>query len=59
MLESAARENPNAISSEWNWILQRLKLPLDLFPYILEAIKQGRWRTADNPKNLYKKGSLA
>ena len=49
MLESAARENPDAISSEWNWILQRLKLPLEFFPYVLEAIKQGRWRTADNP----------
>ena len=50
ILESAARENPDAISSQWSWIFQRLKLPMEFFPYILEAIKQGRWRTADNPK---------
>jgi len=31
MLESAARENPDAISSEWSWILERLKLPLEFF----------------------------
>jgi hypothetical protein len=55
ILESAARENPDAISSDWSWILQRLKLPLEFFPYVLEAIKQGRWRTADNPKNYIRK----
>lgn len=50
ILESAARESPNTISSEWNWILQQLKLPLEYFPHVLEAIRQGRWKTARNPK---------
>jgi hypothetical protein len=51
LLESAARESPDAISSEWSRILQRLKLPLEFFPYVLEAIQQGRWKTARNPKS--------
>ncbi len=50
-LESAARESPDAISSEWNWILKQLKLPLEFFPYVLEAIRQQRWKTARNPKS--------
>lgn len=54
-LESAASKKPDTINSEWSWILQRLKLPLEFFPYVLEAIQQGRWRTADNPKTYIRK----
>jgi hypothetical protein len=51
LLDSAARENPDTISSEWSWILQQLKLPLEFFPYVLQAVQQGRWKTARNPKS--------
>jgi hypothetical protein len=55
MLESVAQGSPDAVSSEWSWILERLKLPLEFFPYVSEAIQQGRWRTADNPKSYIRK----
>ena len=51
MLESVTQGSPDAVSSESTWILEGLKLPLDLFPYVSQAIQQGRWKTGNNPKS--------
>ncbi|HEY2497519.1 MAG TPA: hypothetical protein VGK24_10645 [Candidatus Angelobacter sp.] len=49
-LETAAklgREQPSAI---WLWIMQELGLGPQYFLAIREAVQQGRWRTAKNPR---------
>ena len=50
LLEAAVQARPDQMDAEWRWLLADLDLPLEVFPSILEAIKQGRWRNAKNPK---------
>src|SRR5260370_27786747 len=35
---------------EWHSLLNLLRVPLCYFPALREALKQSRWRTADNPQ---------
>ena len=35
---------------EWEWLMRQLKLGPEYFLAIYEAVGQGRWRTANNPK---------
>jgi hypothetical protein len=54
ILEAASRSLPDQLDDHWNWLMGELRLPYDLFPAILVAIQEGRWRTAKNPKNYIK-----
>jgi hypothetical protein len=49
-LEVAAKHPADEINDEWEWLLNELGLPKDCFLAVLEAIRQGRWRAAKNPK---------
>jgi hypothetical protein len=50
VLEAAASTPPDQMNDQWAWLLRELGLPEDYFLAILEALKQGRWRTAADPK---------
>lgn len=49
-LETAAKLGVEQCSAIWVWIMQELGLGPQYFLAIREAIQQGRWRTAKNPK---------
>ncbi|HEX3103433.1 MAG TPA: hypothetical protein VHQ22_03225 [Terriglobales bacterium] len=49
-LETAARLSVEKSSAVWVWIMQELRLGPQYFLAIREAVQQGRWRTAKNPK---------
>ena len=50
VLETAARLSVEQSSAVWVWIMQELRLGPQYFLAIREAVQQGRWRTARNPK---------
>jgi hypothetical protein len=50
ILEAASSSPPSAMEDEWDWLMQELGLPYEHYEALLEAIKQGRWRQAKNPK---------
>jgi hypothetical protein len=50
VLETAARLSVEQSSAVWVWIMQELRLGPQYFLAIREAVQQGRWRTAKNPK---------
>jgi hypothetical protein len=54
LLDAAAEHPPDTINDEWAWLLGELGLPKDHFLYIVEALRQGRWRTAKNPRSYLK-----
>jgi hypothetical protein len=54
ILESVACSRPDKIDGEWSWLLEQLGLPNDYFLGVLEAIQQGRWRFAKNPRSYIK-----
>lgn len=49
-LETAAQLRVEQSSAVWVWIMQELRLGPQYFLAIREAIQQGNWRTAKNPK---------
>ena len=49
-LETAAKLGVEQSSAIWAWIMQELGLGPQYFLAIREAVRQGRWRTAKNPK---------
>jgi hypothetical protein len=50
VLEIASQSLPDEINEHWEWLIDQLGLSCDLFPAVLIAIQQGRWRTAQNPR---------
>src|SRR3954468_4450704 len=53
-LETAAKLSVEQSSAVWVWIMQELRLGPQYFLAIREAVQQGRWRTAKNPKTYIK-----
>jgi len=53
-LETAAQLNVEQSSAVWVWLMQELRLGPQYFLAIREAVQQGRWRTAKNPKTYIK-----
>ena len=50
VLETAAKLSVEQSSAVWVWIMQELRLGPQYFLAIREAVQQGRWRMARNPK---------
>jgi len=53
-LETAAQLNVEQSSAVWVWLMQELRLGPQYFLAVREAVQQGRWRTAKNPKSYIK-----
>ncbi len=53
-LETAAKLGVEKSSAIWMWMMQELQLGPQYFLAIREAVGQGRWRTAKNPKTYIK-----
>jgi hypothetical protein len=49
-LETIARHPPDECNAEWEWLMKELGLAPEYFLAIYEAVRQGRWRTARDPK---------
>lgn len=47
-LEIIASKRPGEAEAEWAWVMERLGLGLEYFLGIHEAVRQGRWREAEN-----------
>jgi hypothetical protein len=54
ILDAAFQRPGNEINEEWEWLLEQLGLPEDYFLAVAEAIRQGRWRNAKNPRTYVK-----
>jgi hypothetical protein len=54
ILDAAFQRPGNEINEEWEWLLEQLGLPEDYFLAVAEAIRQGRWRMAKNPRTYVK-----
>lgn len=54
VLETASKVSVEQSSAIWVWIMQELRLGPQYFLAIREAVQQGRWRTAKNPKTYIK-----
>src|SRR5690242_11125391 len=54
ILETAAKVEVEQSSAVWVWIMQELRLGPQYFLAVREAVLQGRWRTAKNPKTYIK-----
>jgi hypothetical protein len=50
VLETAAKLGVEQSSAVWVWLMQELRLGPQYFLAVREAVQQGRWRTAKNPK---------
>lgn len=50
VLETAAKLSVEQSSAVWVWIMQELGLGPQYFLAIREVVREGRWRTAKNPK---------
>ena len=53
-LETAAKLSVEQSSAVWVWLMQELRLGPQYFLAVREAVQQGRWRTAKNPKTYIK-----
>jgi hypothetical protein len=53
-LETAAKLGVEQSSAVWVWLMQELRLGPQYFLAVREAVQQGRWRTAKNPKTYIK-----
>lgn len=53
-LETAAQLSVEQSSAVWVWLMQELRLGPQYFLAVREAVQQGRWRTAKNPKTYLK-----
>jgi hypothetical protein len=54
VLETAAKVSVEQSSAIWVWMMQELRLGPQYFLAVREAVQQGRWRTAKNPKTYIK-----
>lgn len=54
ILEAAAQRLRSQMNDEWGWLLDQLKLPPKYFLAVYEALRQGRWRKAKNPRSYLK-----
>jgi hypothetical protein len=50
ILEEVAKRPPAEINDKWVWLLSQLGLSHEYFLAVREAVRQGRWRTAKNPR---------
>jgi hypothetical protein len=50
ILDAAAQRPGNELNDEWEWLMDELGLPYEYFLAVREAIAQGRWREAKNPR---------
>jgi hypothetical protein len=50
VLETAAKVSVEQSSAVWVWMMQELQLGPQYFLAIREAVQQGRWRAAKNPR---------
>lgn len=48
-LEIIATRRPDEAEAEWAWVMEQLGLGPEYFLGIHEAVRQGRWREAENP----------
>lgn len=48
-LEIIALKRPDEAEAEWAWLMEQLGLGPEYFLGIHEAVRQGRWREAENP----------
>src|SRR5438309_5641516 len=53
-LETAAKLGMEQSSAVWVWLMQELRLGPQYFLAVREAVRQGRWRTAKDPKTYIK-----
>jgi len=53
-LETAAKLGVEESSAIWMWMMQELRLGPQYFLAVREAVQQGRWRTAKNPRTYIK-----
>jgi AraC-like DNA-binding protein len=49
ILEILAIRRPDQAESDWKWVMEQLGLDPQYFVAVYEAIKEGRWRTAEDP----------
>ena len=49
ILEVTAQKRPDEAEDEWKWLMEQLGLGPKYFLAIYEAVRQGRWREAENP----------
>ena len=54
LFEAALQRPGTELNEEWAWLLDQLKMAPEDYPAILEALRQGRWRTARNPRTYLK-----
>jgi hypothetical protein len=58
ILDAASQRPGDEIDDEWRWLLQQLRMSADDYFALREAIRQGRWRNAKNPKAYIKTVAL-
>lgn len=49
VLEILAIRRPDQAEAEWKWVMEQLGLGPQYFIALYDALKEGRWRTADDP----------
>lgn len=54
VLEKIATTRPDHADAEWAWLMKQLDLGPEYFLAIYEAVRQGRWRRAENPAGYLK-----
>jgi hypothetical protein len=54
ILEAAAGRASDVLDEDWVWLIDELGLPYEYLPAVVEAIAQGRWRTAKDPRSYVK-----
>lgn len=50
VLETVSQRPPDECNAEWEWLMEQLGLRPEYFLAIYEAVRQGRWRGARDPK---------
>src|ERR1700731_766015 len=50
ILDAASTTRPSDLNEEWEWLMDELGVRLDLFPAVLNALSQQRWREAKSPR---------
>jgi|SRR6266481_3586937 len=50
VLNAVSQLKPDQCNTEWEWLLQQLGLGPEYFLAIQQALQQGRWRNAKNPR---------
>jgi hypothetical protein len=54
ILDAAAQKPGDEIDNEWRWLLSQLRMSPDDYVALREALGQGRWRNAKNPRTYLK-----